>query len=943
VPAKHKGSNDWAELRKKAEKKAKENEDKTGLPLTPEEAQHTLHELRVHQIELEMQNEELRGAQAEIEAARGRYFDLYDMAPVGYVTLNGKGLILEANLASARMLGITRAAMVKQPLTRFILKEDQDIYYLHRKQLFDTGEPQECELRMQEENGATFWAHLSAIAASDAASALVCRVVMEDVSHRRFQEEVRDLTTRLIFLVDSPDDFRAGVAALTSALHSWSGCEAVGIRLRSGDDFPYYETRGFPATFVQEENHLCAYGPDSKVLRDGKGNPILECMCGNILNGRFDPTRPFFTPHGSFWSNNTSALLASTTENDRQWLTRNRCIGEGYESVALVPLRAGNVVFGLLQFNDHIPNRFTLALIEHFERMADSVAIALSRRHAEEELRKSEKRFRTITEQTSDFIAITDEKGIITYASTASETLFYCAPEEMCGRLFTEFVNNSDVIRATDVFRGAMERGERAKNLEFTMKRKDGSLFTGELNGLRFQHGSQDGTLVVIRDITERKQAEEALRESEEHFRQLFDHMGEGVAIYRALGEGEDFEFVDINRMGQVMSEIARDVAVGRRVTDCFPAVERIGLLDVFRRVWKTGKAEQHPMTEYADGRILQWVENYVYRLPSGLIVAIYADTSEKRRAEEALRESEVRYRTALETAMDGFWMCDTQGRLLVVNAAYSRMSGYTEDELLTMSISDLEDVESSTDTAKHISSIIAMGEQRFETRHRRKDGTTFDVEVSVRHMPTENGNMVTFFQDITERKQAEEALRESEARFRQLFQLAPLGYQSLDADGHIIDVNQAWLDLLGYSRSEVIGKWFGDFHTPTSRGLFEERFPVLKKQGIVHGAEFDLVRRDGSVVTCSLDGRVALTPKGEFRQTHCILTDVTVRKQAEEQIHRQLDELHRWQDVMLGREDRMQELKREVNELGRRLGEPLRYPSQEAGPESQASLEPKP
>ncbi len=104
----------------------------------------------MHQIELEMQNEELRRPQAELDAARARYFDLYDLAPVGYCTLSEKGLILEANLTAATLLGVARGALVKQPISRFILKEDQDIYYLHRKQLFETGEPQTCELRIDE-------------------------------------------------------------------------------------------------------------------------------------------------------------------------------------------------------------------------------------------------------------------------------------------------------------------------------------------------------------------------------------------------------------------------------------------------------------------------------------------------------------------------------------------------------------------------------------------------------------------------------------------------------------------------------------------------------------------------------------------------------------------------------------------------------------------------
>jgi PAS domain S-box-containing protein len=124
----------------------------------------TLHELRVHQIELNMQNEELRLKQVELDAAGARYFDFYDLAPVGYVTVSEMKLILEANLTTASMLGVMRSDLLKHPFSRYILKEDQDIYYLHREHLIKTGEPQECELRMVKNGGTAFWTHLATIA-----------------------------------------------------------------------------------------------------------------------------------------------------------------------------------------------------------------------------------------------------------------------------------------------------------------------------------------------------------------------------------------------------------------------------------------------------------------------------------------------------------------------------------------------------------------------------------------------------------------------------------------------------------------------------------------------------------------------------------------------------------------------------------------------------------
>ena len=157
--------------------------------LSPEKARRGLHELRVHQIELEMQNEELRRTQEELEVSRARYFDLYDLAPVGYFTLSEQGLILEANLTAARLLGAARATLVKQPLSRFILPGDQDIHYRHRRQLQETGAPQSWELRLLRKDSEPFWARVEATTAQDADGAAVWRVVVSDITESKRTEE----------------------------------------------------------------------------------------------------------------------------------------------------------------------------------------------------------------------------------------------------------------------------------------------------------------------------------------------------------------------------------------------------------------------------------------------------------------------------------------------------------------------------------------------------------------------------------------------------------------------------------------------------------------------------------------------------------------------------------------------------------------------------------
>jgi PAS domain S-box-containing protein len=182
-----------AGLRKRAEEIACGNAVRSAEnfeALSPIEIQRILQELRVHQIELEMQNEQLRITQEDLETARIRYFDLYDLAPIGYLTISEKGLILEANLTASTLLGVARKALVRQFLTKFILREDQDIFYIHQKQLFNTRTPQVFELRMMRAGDTLFWARMEANEAKDSDGMPVCRVVMSDITEQK-QEHIK--------------------------------------------------------------------------------------------------------------------------------------------------------------------------------------------------------------------------------------------------------------------------------------------------------------------------------------------------------------------------------------------------------------------------------------------------------------------------------------------------------------------------------------------------------------------------------------------------------------------------------------------------------------------------------------------------------------------------------------------------------------------------------
>ncbi|MFC1742729.1 PAS domain S-box protein [Candidatus Riflebacteria bacterium] len=201
---------------------------------------------------------------------------------------------------------------------------------------------------------------------------------------------------------------------------------AVGIRLKVGDDFPYFEASGFPAKFIEQENNLCSIDESKKIVKDSKGWTDLECTCGNIICGRTDPTREFFTEGGSFWTNSTTKLMASISETDYQGRLRNRCNTEGYESVALIPLRSKDKTIGLLQINDRRKYIFTEELIQFFEGLGNSIGIAIDRNNAEIILKSSESRVRKLFEEAGDAIFFHDLDGnFIEVNNTACESLGY--------------------------------------------------------------------------------------------------------------------------------------------------------------------------------------------------------------------------------------------------------------------------------------------------------------------------------------------------------------------------------------------------------------------------------------------------------------------------------------------------------------------------------------
>lgn len=192
-------------------------------------------------------------------------------------------------------------------------------------------------------------------------------------------------------------DLRPSLIIVLNHIKKLSECEAVSIRLYDDGDYPYYVHNGFPGLFIKKENSLCSRDERGDRIPSPDGNGyLLDCMCGNIIKGEFDSSLPFFTEKGSFWSNNTSALLASTSEEERQGRTRNFCNSCGYESVALIPIITKGERMGLIQLNDKRIGIFTEDLIMYFEMIGENIGIAIQNSLVHTKLKNAYEEIKTL-------------------------------------------------------------------------------------------------------------------------------------------------------------------------------------------------------------------------------------------------------------------------------------------------------------------------------------------------------------------------------------------------------------------------------------------------------------------------------------------------------------------------------------------------------------------
>lgn len=345
---------------------------------------------------------------------------------------------------------------------------------------------------------------------------LLAKGVLEVVERRRAERENR-VAVEMLRVLSHRVSKEEAMREILEIVMRHTGVEAVGIRLQEGDDYPYYQYEGFPDEHILMENSLCARDIEGQIMRDGSGDPVLECMCGNILRGRFDPSKPFFTEGGSFWTNSTTDLLASTTDEDRLARTRNTCNGEGYESVALISIRHGSETLGLLQLNDSRPNRFSPGTIRFLEGLAGDIGAVLESFDQGERLRESMEQYRAIFESVQDpiFLVDVDDFTILRANLAARKWILLRAispAADTCHKVLAARDLPCELYGETCPMLEMLETRESASQEFLRFDEKGNRAYVEEsANPVIDPDGAISMAVLIVRDITERKLAEDHL------------------------------------------------------------------------------------------------------------------------------------------------------------------------------------------------------------------------------------------------------------------------------------------------------------------------------------------------------------------------------------------------------------------------------------------------
>jgi PAS domain S-box-containing protein len=613
--------------------------------------------------------------------------------------------------------------------------------------------------------------------------------IARDITERKRTETYHEMGTEVLRILNEPSDLDDSIRDVISTLKRFTGVDAVGIRLKDGDDYPYIASEGFSTDFLESENSLVLRNTKGGLCRDYNGNVKLECTCGLVISGYTDPSNPLFTRGGSCWTNDSFPLLGLSPQEEIRLHPRNQCIHQGYASVALIPIRMKNEIVGLIHFGDQRKGCFSSDAIEQLEVIASHIGEALMRRIAENELIQSQEKYRLLSDVSFEGIVI-HENGI---ALEINETLVrmtgYTRGELLGKDVIPIFFHPDD----HDTLRQNMAE-KSTKPYEVRCVRKDGSIIPVEVESLNLTHNERHLRVSAVRDITERKKNEEALEMSNLYNQSLITAIPDLIFVLDERGV-----FIDYKASDDKVLAMPKEAFLNNNIFDVLQkelaARIKKGIEEVLNEQYTKAIEYQMPI----EGEI-KYFECKLASFGKDKIIALVRDITDRKKAEQKIENERSLLEGLLDSIPDMIFFKDPDGVYMGCNPEFSNLVGRKREDIIGKTDYDM--------FSKELADFFRMNDllmmKEGKIRHNEEsvvypDGRNvmlYTTKAPLRNSAGKIIGLVGVGRDITDNWHAEQTIKELNRLNQSTIDSLDANICVLDETGTIIKTNKSWNDF---------------------------------------------------------------------------------------------------------------------------------------------------